>query len=299
MKKKLCKWMIGITAAAVLLSACGDKETTAPAEESSIEDEAPAEEEASVEEEPSEAADENEEDASEDESTENPDDGSSIDGMTEEEFNELMAQWEETGEVPEAFRSPTFPEPTCPYIGLTIPEILDEGFDICGYGSMSGGSTYQITVMMQKNYAWLNLNLDVDSETYNAYQELDSDGKMEFISDHFSEEKATNSNCDFSYQIYTKSQLEACAADGNCTRVTSMEGKTYGELMAEGYQESDMIGSVGDEYFIKFCDENYQQGYIIMLDLTEKGEEVDTFGFWSEVEPRLKDYTIMAAYAIK
>lgn len=317
MKKKLCKLMLGITAAAFLLAACGDKETTAPAEDSSTEEEIS---EADVtEEEPSDAPEEDaadaSDDASEDEDTENPDDSDTA--LTEEEYNELMAQWEETGEIPEKlynalmaqweetgeipdeFRFPSFPEPTCPYIGLTIPEILDEGFNICGYGSMSGGSTYQIMIMMQKDYATLNLNLDVDSETYNAYQELDSDGKQEFISDHFSEEKATDSNCNFSYQIYTKSQLEACAADGNCTRVESMEGKTYGELMAEGYQESDMIGSVGDEYFIKFCDEDYQQGYIIMLDLSEKGEDVDTFGFWSEVEPRLSDYTVMAAYAIK
>lgn len=292
MRKKLCKLMLGITAAAFLLAACGDKETTAPAEDSSTEEEIS---EADVtEEEPSDAPDEDAENGD----TENPDD--SDDSMTEEEFNELMAQWEETGEIPEEFRFPSFPEPTCPYIGLTIPEILDEGFEICGYGSMSGGSSYQITVMMQADYSWLNLNLDVDSETYNAFDELtDSDEKMAFISDHFSGEKATDSNCNFSYQIYTKSQLEACAADGNCTRETSMEGKTYGELMAEGYQESDMIGSVGDEYFIRFCDENYQQGYIIMLDLSEKGEDVDTFGFWSEVEPRLSDYTVMAAYAIK
>lgn len=292
MKKKLCKLMLGITAAAFLLAACGDKETTAPTEDSSTEED--VSEADSPEEEPSEASDED----AKNEDTENPDD--SDDSMTEEEFNELMAQWEETGEIPEEFRFPSFPEPTCPYIGLTIPEILDEGFEICGYGSMSGGSIYQITVMMQADYSWLNLNLDVDSETYNAFDELtDSDEKMAFISDHFSEEKATDSNCNFSYQIYTKSQLEACAADGNCTRETSMEGKTYGELMAEGYQESDMIGSVGDEYFIRFCDENYQQGYIIMLDLSEKGEDVDTFGFWSEVEPRLSDYTVMAAYAIK
>lgn len=292
MKKKLCKLMLGITAAAFLLAACGDKETTAPTEDSSTEED--VSEADSPEEEPSEAPDEDAENGD----TENPDD--SDDSMTEEEFDELMAQWEETGEIPEEFRFPSFPEPTCPYIGLTIPEILDEGFEICGYGSMSGGSSYQITVMMQADYSWLNLNLDVDSETYNAFDELtDSDEKMAFISDHFSGEKATDSNCNFSYQIYTKSQLEACAADGNCTRETSMEGKTYGELMAEGYQESDMIGSVGDEYFIRFCDENYQQGYIIMLDLSEKGEDVDTFGFWSEVEPRLSDYTVMAAYAIK
>lgn len=284
MKKKLCKWMIGITAAAVLLAACGDKETTAPAEEQS-----------SIEE-PSEAADE----AKEDEGTENPDDGSPIDDMTEEEFNELMDQWEETGEVPEEFKSPSFPGPTCPYIGLTISEILDEGFNICGYKNSSWGSTYQISVMMQKDYAYLEPNLVLDSETYNTFNELANlDEKIEFISSHFSGEIVTDSNCTYSYNIYAKYQLEACAADGNCTREASMEGKTYGELMAEGYQESDMVGGVGDDYFIKFCDENYQQGYIIMLDLSEKGEEVDTFGFWSEVEPRLKDYTVMAAYAIK
>ncbi|MDE6743889.1 MAG: hypothetical protein K2J95_08445 [Lachnospiraceae bacterium] len=291
MKKKLCKLMLGITAAAFLLAACGDKETTAPAEDSSIEEE---ESEAdATEEEPSDTPEEN----AKDEDTENSDD--SDDSMTEEEFNELMAQLEETGEVPEEYRFPTFPKPTCPYIGLTISEILDEGFDLCGYGSSSWGSNYQIMVQMQKDYAYLYLNLDVDSETYDAYQEVDSDGKIDFISDHFIEEKATDSNCTLEYLIYTKSQLEACAADGNCTRETSMEGKTYSELMAEGYQESDKISSFGDDIFIKFCDENYQQGYIILLDLSEKGEDVDTFGFWSEVEPRLSDYTVMAAYAIK
>ncbi len=288
MKKKLCKLMLGITAAAFLLAACGDKETTAPSEDASIEEDA-SEEDAPEEE----ASDED----AEEEDTENPDD--SDDSMTEEEFNELMAQWEESGEIPDGFGFPTFPEPTCPYIGLTISEIIDEGFDICGYGSSSWGTNYQIMVQMQKDYAYLYINLDVDSETYEAYQEVDSDGKIDFISDHFIEEKATDSNCSLNYQIYSKSQLEACAADGNCTREASMEGKTYSELMAEGYQESDKISSFGDEIFIKFCDENYQQGYIIMLDLSEKGEEVDTFGFWSEVEPRLSDYTVMAAYAIK
>lgn len=287
MKKKLCKLMLGITATAFLLAACGDKETTAPTEDASIEED--ASEEDAPEEELSEASDED---------TENPDD--SDDSMTEEEFNELMAQWDETGEIPEGFGFSSFPEPTCPYIGLTIPEILDEGFYIYGYESMSGGSIYQITVMMQKDYACLTVNLNVDSETCDAFFELtDSDEKNAFISDHFSEEKMTASNCDYSYQIYTKSQLEACAADGNCTRETSMEGKTYSELMAEGYQKSAMVSSMNNEFFIKFCDENYQQGYIIMLDLSEKGEDVDIFGFWDEVEPRLSDYTVMAAYAIK
>lgn len=283
MKKKLCKLMLGITAAAILLAACGNKETTAPTEDSSIE-----------EDEPSEASDKD----AEDEDTENPD--NSDDSMTEEEFNELMSQLEETGEVPEEYRFPTFPEPTCPYIGLTISEILDEGLDVYGYTSMSRGSTYQITVMMGIDYLSLNLDLDVDSETYNVFSELtDSDEKMAFITDHFSEEKATDSNCNYNYVIYSKSQLEACVADGNCTRETSMEGKTYSELMAEGYQESDKLGYSNNDFFIRFCDENYQQGYIIMLDLSEKGEDVDTFGFWDDVEPRLKDYTVVAAYAIK
>lgn len=283
MKAKSCKWIIGMMAAAFLLAACGNKETTAPAEEPS------AQEDTADTEEPEETP-----------TTENPSDASEEDAEdAEEEFDALIAQWEETGEIPEEFKFPSFPEPTCPYIGLTIPEILDEGFNVCGYGSMSGGSIYQITISLQKDYAYLNLSLNVDSETYDAYRELDGDEKMQYLSDHFSGEKMTDSNCDYHYLIYTRSQLEACAADGNCTREASMEGKTYGELMAEGYQESDEIGSLGDDIFIKFCDENYQQGYIIMLDLSEKGEEVDTFDFWSSVEPRLKDYTVMAAYAIK
>lgn len=132
----------------------------------------------------------------------NPNNGSSpFDGMTEEEFNALIAQWEATGVVPEQFRSPSVPEPTCPYIGLSLSEIVATGFHIYGYGSTSTsgstsvGSTYTLYLLMQNNSDVLQLSLDVDKATYDACDALNGTEREEFITSRFADVKATASNC--------------------------------------------------------------------------------------------------------
>lgn len=274
---KKYKLLICMLMAAVVITACGNKD----GEDSS---DVPTSQEAEDNDEESESKEEEpaEDDAS-DESSEKPD--PTDDSKPEED--------PDAADLSENNDSQSIQPGS--YEGLTLKDMLDNGFDIGGHMAMSMGDSGAISVQLTKDIEYVSVNLnDLDMATYEEFSGLEnSDTKNEYIEEHFSDIVLDGSNYSVQYMIYGRSALQTAVEMGIYAAYDDAQGKVLSELLDEGYS-IDGYSSSGNDCLLNMSDNNGK--YIILLDLSEKNEEVDLF--MSDEEEVLRDYTIVEAYIL-
>lgn len=274
---KKYKLLICMLMTAVVITACGNKDGENSSDvPTSQEAEDNDEESESREEEPA-------EDNASDESSEKAD--STDDSKPEEDPDAANSSGNND--------SPA--EPSGSYEGLTLKDMLDNGFTISGYMSMSMGDSGAVSVQLSKDLALVSLNLNnLDMETYDEFSNLeDSEMKYEYIEEHFSDTVLDYSNYTIQYTIYNKSDLETAVEMGIYKILDGAQGKTIGDLLDEGY-EYDGYSAFGNDCLLNMSNDNGK--YIILVNRAEKGEDLDLFG--GDVAELLRDYTVVEAYTL-
>lgn len=272
---KKYKLLICMLMTAVVISACG-----APDEETSSD--TPASQETEERDEQSAQEDSDKDGSSEDDSDEKPD------------SNEDPSEEDQETEDPSENGDSAAGQPAS-YEGLTIKDMLSNGFELGGYMAMSMGDSGAISVQLTKDIEYVTVNLNgLDTETYEEFSNLEnSDAKDEYIEEHFSDTVLDYSNYSVQYMIYGRSALQTAVEMGIYAAFDDAQGKKLAELLDNGYS-IDGYSSSGDECLLNMSDNNGK--YIILVDLSEKNEEVDLF--MSDEEEVLRDYTIVEAYRL-
>lgn len=268
---KKYKLLICMLMTAVVITACGSTD-----DETSSDVTAPQD----AEEQDDESA---EDDSDKDDSSENPDSTEDSDSSEDPGAEDLS----------ESSASPA--GQTGSYEGCTIKDMLDNGFDIGGHMAMSMGDSGAISVQLTKDIEYVSVNLnDLDMETYEEFSALEnSDAKNEYIEEHFSDIVLDGSNYSVQYMIYGRSALQTAVEMGIYAAYDDAQGRALSELLDEGYS-IDGYSSSGNDCLLNMSGNNGK--YIILLDLSEKNEEVDLF--MSDEEEVLRDYTIVEAYIL-
>lgn len=272
---KKYKLLICMLMTAVVISACGS------ADEDSSSD-TPASQETEDRDEQSAQEDSDKDGSSENDSAEKPDSDDDPAGKDQET------------EDPSENSDSAAGQPAS-YEGLTIKDMLDNGFELGGYMAMSMGDSGAISVQLTKDIEYVTVNFNgLDMETYEEFGNLEnSDAKDEYIEEHFSDTVLDYSNYSVQYMIYGRSALQTAVEMGIYAAYDDAQGKKLAELLDDGYS-IDGYSSSGDECLLNMSDNNGK--YIVLVDLSEKNEEVDLF--MSDEEEVLRDYTIVEAYRL-
>lgn len=181
------------------------------------------------------------------------------------------------------------------YEGLTLKDMLDNEFKMSGFMAMSMGDSGAVSIQLTKDLEVVSLSLsNLDMETYEEFNNLeDSEAKYEFIEEHFSDTVLDQSNYTIQYMIYSTSDLQTAVEKGIYEIINGAQGKTLGDLLDEGY-EYDGYSAFGNDCLLNMSDGNGK--YIILIDRSEKGEELDLFG--GDVAELLRDYTVVEGYML-
>ena len=182
-----------------------------------------------------------------------------------------------------------------PYDGLTLQEILDNGFEYDGYGASEEDGTYGIGVSLSKRSGIshtynsdgvnittndfpqeiLGFSIKVSEQTYKEFKKLSSSvSKKNFIMENFSDKKATV--YEYSLSVMTKQDLLEYVDKGLLVRYEKIEGKTIGTLLEEEYQYLDC----NENGILDMCDDKYRP-YWIILDFPKKNLKV-TFSWMAK-----------------
>lgn len=269
---KKYKLLICMLLTAVVVTACGNKDAESPSDVPTSEDVADKDDERNE-------ADE------EDEKLDSTEDQSSEDPAPEEDLDEadIFADLEPTAEN------------NNPYTGHTVQDMFDEGFEITGYMASSMGTSGSISVFLNREIEQLTVTMDVDDKTYEEFSALDStDSKGEYFVEQFGDVALTNFNSSIDYIIYNSGDLQTAVEMGIYEPFEDAQGKTIGALLEEGYKyirESYMM----NDCMVTMSNENGE--YIMLIDLSEKDEELDLF--WGDGEELLQDYTVIEGYMLK
>ena len=198
------------------------------------------------------------------------------------------------------------------YEGLTLEEVENLGFEVCGYcSSIGSGSNYCIELTARKDdYIDLTFTIaEIDKEENERISsERDAaDDSTEYMYNYIKENYPENtiSNCKINYQIYGHDMLLQAYADGACEKCENMENRTMEELYVEGYEfESKQGGSVGMgddmqyEYLVYL--EKDEEECIVVLDAggNQALGELEFGVSDEEVEDAIKGATVVEAYQL-
>lgn len=263
------KLLICMLLMAVVVTACGNKDAESPSDVPTSED----------------VVDKDDEETEEDEKLDSTEDQSSEDPAPEEDPDEadIFADLEPMAEI------------NNPYVGHTVQDMFDEGFEVTGSMSYISGSSGSISVFLKSEIEQLTVTVDVDDKIYEEFTALDStDSKGEYFAEQFGDVTLTYSNCSIDYLIYSSGDLQTAVEMGIYEPFEDAQGKTIGALLEEGYKyirESYMM----NDCMVTMSKDNVE--YIMLIDLSEKDEELDLF--WGDGEELLQDYTVIEGYMLK
>ncbi len=269
---KKYKLLICMLMTAVVVTACGNKDAENPSDVPTSEDVADKDDEGTEADEEDEKLDSTEDQSSEDPAPEEDPDEADI-------FGDL---------------DPTA-ENNNPYTGNTVQDLLDKGFETTGFMSYFSGSSGSISVFLNREIEQLTVTVEVDDKTYEEYNALDStDSKGEYFAEQFGDVALTYLNSRIDYLIYNSGDLQTAVEMGIYEPFEDAQGKTIGALLEEGYKyinESYMM----NDCMVTMSKDNRE--YIMLIDLSEKDEELDLF--WGDGEELLQDYTVIEGYMFK
>lgn len=281
---KKYKVLLCMLMAAMVISACGNQDAENPSDVPASQDETDNEEN-----------DADEDDAKDEETADDEEDSKDEEIVDDEETaedDEALDEddWAALFEIPESTT-----EQHNPYTGHTLPEVLEDGFEVTGYMSSGMGSSYNISLFMDRGIERLTVSVSVDEEVYGKFSDLDgTDSKAEYFAELFGASALTYANSSLDYNIMTARDLQSAVEMGAYEIVGDIQGKTIGELMEDGY---DYINESywGDDCMITMRRDNIE--YTILIDLSEKNEELDLFR--DDGEDVLQDYTAVEGYTLK
>lgn len=285
---KKYKLLLCMLLMAVTVTACGNKNAESPSDVPASEDVADKEdEETDVDEEDDESqVDEKNEGSQVDEKNE----GSQAD--EEDETIDFTVDLN----VPDLLADPeSAAEHSNPYTGLTLEDVLDEGFALTGYMAFSSGSSNSISICLSRGIEQLTITMNVDDKTYEEFNALyDTDSKGEYFADLFGACALTYFNSRIDYSIYSSGNLQTAVEMGIYVPFEDAQGKTIGALLEDGYKYISESYAM-DDCMITMSKDNVE--YIMLIDLSEKDEELDLF--WGDGEELLQDYTVVEGYMFK
>lgn len=264
------KLLICMLLMAVVVTACGNKDAESPSDVPTSED----------------VADKDDEETEEDEKLDSTEDQSSEDPASEEDPDEadIFANLEPMAEI------------NNPYVGHTVQDMFDEGFEATGSMSYISGSSGSISVFLNREIEQLTVTVEVDDKIYEEYSALDStDSKGEYFAEQFGDVTLTYINCRIDYLIYNSGDLQTAVEMGIYEPFEDAQGKTIGALLEDGYKYINESYIMTNDCMVTMSNENGE--YIMLIDLSEKDEELNLF--WGDGEELLQDYTVVEGYMLK
>lgn len=199
---------------------------------------------------------------------------------------------------------------TSQYDGLTLEQLEELGFEICGYSSFSSGSGYHISLSARKDYITLAFNIaEIDEEENEVISsERDtSDDKTDYMYNYIKENYADNttSDCTITYDIYGHDTLLQAYEDGVYTKCENIENLTIEELYGEGYEYESNHGSsfgLGEDTQYDYLVSLKKDGgefYVILDDTGNQAlAELDFSASDEEKADSIKEATVIEAYQL-
>lgn len=201
---------------------------------------------------------------------------------------------------------------TSNYDGLTLEELENLGFKVCGYSSSSSfGSGYSIELTARKD-DYVNLTFTIAKIDKEENEKLSSekdaaDDSTEYMYNYIKENYPDNtiSDCKISYEIYGHDMLLQAYEDGVYAKCEIMEKRILNELYGEGYEFESKQGSyfrVGDDIqydYLVFLEKG-EEKYVVVLD-DEGNQTLGQLEFGTsdeEIANTIKASTVIEAYQL-